>query len=226
MKLEARLALRIMAIGFAPFAMQMGMGLLNAVLNRTLLEYGGDMAVAVMGIIYGILILVIMPLQGLNQGAQPIIGYNYGAGKFDRVKLTYRLAVITATVFVSLCYVPIQLFPSAVIGAFGRHDPRLMELGTKAIRICTMMFPVIGFHIMSANFFQAVGKPVQGTILSLSRQLLFLIPLVLILPRYFGLFDVYYAFPLSDSGAVMLALAMILREMTHFGKVAAERFAG
>jgi Na+-driven multidrug efflux pump len=197
--------------------MQMGMGLLNAVLNRTLLRYGGDTAVAAMGIIYSILILVMMPLQGLNQGAQPIIGYNYGAKKYARVIGTFRLAVTSAVLFVGASFAVIQLFPSVLIGIFGRGDSRLMDLGTRALRISTLMFPVVGFQVISANFFQAVGKPKQGTLLSLSRQLLLLIPLVIVLPRFFGLYGVFFAMPLADLGSFVLSSIMIAREMRRLG---------
>jgi len=222
MRLDFRLVLSIMAIGFAPFAMQMAMSLLNAIMNRTLFAYGGDLAVSVMGIIYSILIIIMMPLMGLNQGAQPIMGYNYGARRYDRVKKTFKYAVVSATVFICTGYVFIQLFPELFISAFSKNDPALLELGSRALRICTLMFPLVGFQIMSSNFFQAIGKAKEGTILSLSRQILFLIPLILVLPKFFGLYGVYFALPLADSASCALSSIFVYREMK---KLRVERIA-
>ena len=216
MRLEPRLVLSILAIGFAPFAMQMAMGLLNVVLNRTLLEYGGDLAVSVMGVIYSIFILFMMPLHGLNQGAQPIIGYNYGARRYDRVRTAFKYSVLAATAFVTLGFLVIQLFPRLCIAAFCKDDPKLIDLGAEAIRICALMFPVVGFQVMSSTLFQSIGKPVEGIVLSLSRQALLLIPLILVLPRFFGLYGVYIAMPLADLAATLLSAFLVLREMRRF----------
>ncbi|WP_026043797.1 MATE family efflux transporter [Treponema primitia] len=213
MKLELKTTLQILAIGFAPFAMQLAIGLVNILLNRTLFAYGGDIAVAAMGIVYSILIVIIMPLQGLNQGAQPIIGYNYGAKKYDRVKKTYKWAVIYATAFVCAGFILFQFFPHFFIALFRNEEGELMDIGTFALWRCTMFLPLIGFQILSSNFFQSIGKPVQGTVLSLSRQILFYIPLLIILPRFFGIRGVFLAMPLADVGASILSAFVIAREL-------------
>jgi putative MATE family efflux protein len=213
MKLELRTTLQILAIGFAPFAMQLAIGLVNVLLNRTLFVYGGDIAVAAMGIVYSIVIVIIMPLQGLNQGAQPIIGYNYGAKKYDRVKKTYKWAVICATIFVCAGFMLFQIFPRFFIAIFSKDGGELMEIGVFALRRCTMFLPVIGFQILSSNFFQSIGKPLQGTVLSLSRQILLYIPLLIILPRFFGIHGVFFAMPMADMGASILSAFVITREL-------------
>jgi putative MATE family efflux protein len=213
MKLELRMTFQILAIGFAPFTMQFAIGLVNILLNRTLFTYGGDIAVAAMGIVYSILIVIIMPLQGLNQGAQPIIGYNYGAKKYDRVKKTYKWAVIYATAFVSVGFILFQFFPHVFIAVFRNEEGELMDIGVFALRRCTMFLPVIGFQILSSNFFQSIGKPMQGTVLSLSRQILFYIPLLIILPMFFGIQGVFFAMPVVDMGASALSAFVITREM-------------
>lgn len=213
MKLSLSLSLKIMAIGFAPFAMQLAVGLVNILLNRSLFLYGGDVAVSAMGIVYSILVMVFMPLQGLNQGAQPIIGYNYGAKKYDRVKKTYKTAVICSTIFVCLSFILIQLFPGFFIAIFRNEPGELMDLGIRVLRICTLFMPALGFQIISSNFFQAIGKPLQGTVLSLSRQILLFIPLLLILPRFFGILGVFSAMPAADVGSTVLSAVMIFREM-------------
>jgi putative MATE family efflux protein len=212
MRLEAALSLKITAIGFAPFAMQVAIGLVNILLNRSLFAYGGDIAVTAMGIVYSILVIIFMPLQGINMGAQPIIGYNYGAKKYNRVKKTFKWAVISATVFVCSGYVLIQLVPGFFISVFRNEEGPLMDLGIKTLRICTIFLPVLGFQMFSSNFFQAIGKPLQGTILSLSRQILFYIPLLLTLPRFFGINGVFIAMPAADFCAVILSSFFIIRE--------------
>jgi putative MATE family efflux protein len=212
MKLEMRLALKIIAIGFAPFAMQTAIGLVNILLNRSLFLYGGDLAVTAMGIVYSILVIIFMPLQGINQGSQPIIGYNYGAKKYNRVKKTYKWSVISATIFVCSGYILIQLFPGFFISVFRNEQGPLMDMGIKTLRICTIFLPALGFQILSSNFFQALGKPLQGTVLSLSRQILFYIPLLLILPRFFGINGVFAAMPLADFCAVILSAVFIIRQ--------------
>ena len=213
MKLEWKLSLRIMSIGFAPFAMQAAIGMVNVVLNRTLDRYGGDLAVTSMGIVYSILIIIIMPLQGLNQGVQPIIGYNYGAKHYDRVIKAYKLAVLWATIFVGAGFILIQGVPRFFIAIFRNEEGELMHMGIRSLRACTLFLPLIGFQIITANFFQALGKPIPGTILSLSRQILLFIPLVLVLPRIFGLYGIFFAMPAADLGASILAGLMIKQEL-------------
>ncbi|MDR1031388.1 MAG: MATE family efflux transporter [Treponema sp.] len=223
MKLALPLSLRIIAIGFAPFAMQAAIGLVNVVLNRSLDFYGGDMAVTSMGIVYSILVIIIMPIQGLNQGVQPLIGYNYGAKKYDRVLAAYKLAVLCATVFVGVGFVLIQGFPGFFIGIFRSEEGELMQMGIRSLRTCTLFLPVIGFQIITAHFFQAVGKPIPGTVLSLSRQILLFIPLVLILPRLFGLYGIFLAMPIADVGASILSALMIKQELKKLNQLSRSR---
>jgi putative MATE family efflux protein len=219
MKLTLDLSLKIMAIGFAPFAMQMAIGLVNILLNRSLFRYGGDVAVSAMGIVYSILVMVFMPLQGLNQGVQPIIGYNYGAKKYHRVKEAYKLAVFFSTLFVSLGFILIRLFPGFFIAVFRNEQGELMDLGVRVLQICTLFMPALGFQIITSNFFQAIGKPLQGTVLSLSRQILLFIPLLLILPRFFGLTGVFIAMPAADVGATALSAFIMFREVKRINRL-------
>jgi putative MATE family efflux protein len=210
MKLELKLSLRIMAVGFAPFAMQAAIGVVNGILNNSLARYGGDMAVTAMGIVFSIHIILIMPLQGLNQGVQPIVGYNYGAKNYDRVRMAYRLTVKSATIFVFCGFILLEAFPSVFIAAFRNEAGELMDLSVRALRIVSLAFPIVGFQIVTSNFFQALGKPVQGTVLSLSRQILFFIPLVLVLPRFAGLDGIFFTFLISDVCAATLS-AFVMR---------------
>jgi Na+-driven multidrug efflux pump len=163
--------------------------------------------------------MVFMPLQGLNQGAQPVIGYNYGAKKYGRVKQAYKTAVISSTIFVSISFIFLQLFPGFFIAIFSNEPGELMDLGIRVLRICTLFMPALGFQIISSNFFQAIGKPLQGTILSLSRQILLFIPLLLILPRIFGIIGVFSAMPAADIGSTILSAVIIFREMKRIKRL-------
>jgi putative MATE family efflux protein len=218
MKLRLKLTLEIMAIGFAPFAMAFAMSFVNIMLNRSLFKYGGDIAVAAMGIVYSILIMVMMPLQGLNAGAQPIIGYNYGAKKYDRVITTYKLALLWGTAFACLSFLAFQLFPGLFIALFRNEEGELMETGKFALRVCTLVLPFLTFQVFSSSFFQAIGKPLQASILSLSRQILFYIPLLFILPTFFGLHGVYFAMPTADICSVVLSFVIMRGELKRLKK--------
>jgi len=205
----------IIAIGSPPFAMQIAAATLNAILNNQLHKYGGDLAISVMGVVYAVVLFVAMPIFGLNQGAQPIIGYNYGAGNFDRVKKTLQMAILAATTITTAGFLVTMVFPSQVIWLFNRDDPVLLRLGTHAIGISLMMFPIVGFQIVGASYFQAVGKPKQAMFLSLSRQVLLLIPAVFILPCFFGLDGLWAAFPVADLGSSILTGIWLFLELRH-----------
>lgn len=222
MRLRWSVCMAILAIGSAPFAMQIAASVLNAILNHQLHTYGGNLAISVMGIIYAVVMFIAMPVFGINQGAQPIIGYNYGASQFERVKKTLLAAILIATGIAAMGFLVVMLFPSQVVHLFNREDQALLDLGTHAIRISLMALPAIGFQIVSASYFQAVGKPKQAMLLSLSRQVLLLIPAVLILPRFFGLNGVWAAMPTADLGSSILTalwLAFELRSLRRTSKL-------
>lgn len=204
LRLHAGFVGRIMAVGAAPFAMHLAASLLNVIMNKSLTFYGGDVAVAGMGIIHSVATMILMPIFGLNQGAQPIIGFNYGAGNFTRVKEALRLAVLAATVVVCIGFVAIEVWPAQLIALFNARDKELIDFGAYALRVFLIALPVIGFQVVGSSYFQAVGKPRQAMILTLSRQVLILIPLLLVLPRFYGLDGILYAGPISDVGATIL----------------------
>ncbi len=215
LKLKLPVIGSIIAIGFAPFAMQVAASILNIILNNSLKVYGGDLAVSAMGIVYSILMLILMPLFGINQGAQPIIGYNYGAQKFDRVKKTLKLAILAATAIVVFGFIMTRMIPEQLIRLFNDEDERLVELGTQTLQVFLLMLPIVGFQIVSSNYFQAVGKPIQAMILSLSRQVILLIPALLILPGFFGFNGVLAAGPVSDFGSSLLTGLWLFYELKH-----------
>lgn len=222
LKLNSHIVKQIFAIGMSPFLMQLAASVINITLNKSLESYGGDIAIAAMGIINSILMLILMPIFGVNQGSQPIIGYNYGAKNFDRVKKALKLAVLAATVMSTMGFISVQLFPRAIISIFSSNDVELINIGSMGIRIFLAMLPIIGFQIVSANYFQAVGKAKIATFLALSRQVIMLIPLILILPNFFKLNGVWIAGPTSDALSSILTGVFLLRELRHLGNAEAK----
>nr|WP_300006239.1 MATE family efflux transporter [Tissierella sp.] len=214
LKLKALMVKSILIIGFPTFAMQITSSIQHLILNRSLAHYGGDMALAAIGIIMSVSTLLVMPAMGISQGAQPIIGYNYGAKRYGRVKDTLKLSLAAASIIVTLGYLVSRFWPAQLIGLFNQK-PELVELGTHAIGIFFKFLPLIGVQIMSASYFQAVGKPRQATILSLSRQVFIFIPLLLILPLRWGLEGIWWSGPLSDVAAFVLTGVWLWFEIRH-----------
>lgn len=203
----------IMAIGFAPFAMQVASSIQQLILNKTLIAYGGDIALSAVGIMMSVATLLFMPILGLSQGAQPIIGFNYGARQYGRVKEALKTAILAGTAIALVGWLLVHLWPSQIIGLFTRDDTELIALTSHAMVIYFAMLPVLGFQVIGSTYFQAVGKPVQSTVLSLSRQVLIFIPLLLILPQFWGIEGVWRTPPISDILAVLLTGAFIAFEM-------------
>jgi putative MATE family efflux protein len=217
--IEKALSLKIFALGFAPFSRQIAMGFVLGIMNHSLYFYGGDTAVTAMGIVYSVLMLFSMPLQGLTLGSQPIIGYNYGAKLYSRVRKTYKWAVLSGSIFTLFAFAFIQLFPHILFGIFTREKGELLEIGIRCLRISFFMLPILAFQMISANYFQAIGKPLQSILMGLSRQVFGYIPLLLLLPRIWGLNGVFYAMPVSDFLSVILALVLVIREQKRIGKL-------
>ncbi|MDD4801829.1 MAG: MATE family efflux transporter [Syntrophomonas sp.] len=203
----------VIAIGFAPSAMQIASSVQQVILNKTLMVHGGDMALSAIGIIMSIATLLFMPILGVSQGAQPLIGYNYGARQYGRVRATWKLAVGAGTILSVIGYLVIIIWPDQLAGMFSEGDTALTAMTTHAMRTYMALIPILGFQIISSNYFQAVGKPRQAAILSLSRQVLFFIPLLLILPRYWDVDGVWRSAPIADFLAVNLTAALMYLEM-------------
>lgn len=193
----------IFVIGFPTFILQSTSSIQQLVLNRSLAYYGGDTALAVIGIIMSIVTFLVMPAMGISQGAQPIIGYNHGARKYKRVKDTLKLSIVAATGIVTVGFLISKVWPEQLILLFN-DDPQLLEMGVHGMDIFFKFLPLVGMQMISASYFQSVGKPNQATLLSLSRQVLIFIPLLIILPRLGGLDGVWWSAPFSDLGAFIL----------------------
>lgn len=214
-KLKLPIVKGILAIGSAPFAMQVAASATTTLLNHSLKTNGGDLAISAYGAINSFATILLMPIFGINQGSQPIIGFNYGAKKYDRVKKTLLTAIMTATAFTMIGFIVTRIFPAQLVALFNSKDKELIEVGANGMKIFFTMLPVIGFQIVSSNYFQATGKPKQAMLLSLSRQVLMLIPAILILPRFFGLNGVWMAGPTADFFATLLTGSFILYELKN-----------
>ena len=204
--------------GSAPGVMQFVASILVFILNKALLTHGGDIAVSAFGVVHSISMFIMMPIFGINQGSQPIIGFNYGAKNYARVKETLKLAAYGATILVSLGFIGTRSFPEQIIGLFAGDDEELIKVGVFALQYFLFALPIIGFQIVAANYFQAVGKPSKAMLLTLSRQVLFMIPCLLILPNYLGLKGVFISAPISDFSATVVTGILIYREMKNLGK--------
>ncbi len=216
----------IMAIGFAPFAMQIASSIQQVILNKTLMLQGGDLALSAIGIIMSIATLLFMPVVGLAQGAQPIIGFNYGARQYGRVRKTWQIAVVAGTVIALAGYLCIRIWPQELVGLFSENNTALTDLTSHAMLIYMALIPIVGFQVVSSTYFQAVGKARQATILSLSRQVLFFIPLLLILPHFWGVEGVWRSAPIADLLAVSLSATMMYFEMRKLKRDEQERIGG
>lgn len=207
----------ILSIGFSPFVMQLASVLVNIILNNSLRKFGGDAAIGAMTIINSVMVLFLMSAMGITQGAQPIIGYNYGAGQFDRVRKTLQLELISISAICIFTFIMVQFFPSALAGIFSNNQD-LIDISGNGMRIFLMMLPLVGAQIVGASYFQAIGQAKKATVLGLLRQVLMLIPMLLILPNFFGLTGVWAAGPVADFVSCTIALSLLVREMSRLGR--------
>lgn len=203
MKLKFDIVIKITSLGLPGFSMQLANSLLNMVLNKSLFIYGGDIAVSGMGVINSIQTMLLMPIIGLNQGVQPIISFNYGAKKYNRIKTAIKLAIIVATMIVVCGYIITRLFPKQMIAMFNQERD-LLDFGSYALISWFLCFPVVGFQIISSNFFQAIGRPKSSMFLVLSRQIILLIPAIIIFPKFWGMNGLLHAAPFADFLSALL----------------------
>ncbi|QEK13293.1 MATE family efflux transporter [Crassaminicella thermophila] len=212
LKIKKELQKEIFTVGFASFARQIAGSVVAIILNNSLKIYGGDLAISILGIVNRVLMFLFMPLFGVIQGMQPIVGFNYGAKKIDRVKETVKLSIIVTTVFASFSVLIGELFPTVIMGVFSK-DINLVKEGAIVLRVVIMMVPIIGVQIVGSALFQALGKAIPSLILTLLRQVLLFIPLLLILPRFFGLMGIWITYPISDFISTIVTSMIVKREM-------------
>lgn len=207
-KLKKRIVKNIISIGISPFCMQLCACFVVILINKGLQKHGGDLAIGAYGIVNGITFMFIMIVMGITQGMQPIAGFNYGAEKFDRVTQVLKYSILYATVVMTASFLLCEFMPEPLIRMF-TQDPRLIELAVEGMRIIVAVSPIIGFQIVVGNFFQSIGMPKKSIFMSLCRQLLFLIPMLLILPEFFGTKGVWISIPVSDGISAIVAAIMI-----------------
>ena len=221
LKLKKSLILMTFAIGIAPFATQIANSLVQVVANNALKTYGNDLAIGAMTIIGSLNMVFMMPIFGINQGCQPIIGFNYGARKFERAKKTFIYATIAATIICTIGGILIQLFPQIAISIFN-NDAELTGLAVKGLRIYLLMMPIVGINIVATSYYQSVGKAKMSMFVSLLRQVILLIPFTLILPKFIGLDGVWAAGACADLLSVVITIILIAKEFKSLNKLATE----
>lgn len=208
-KMKKRIIGSIFSIGMSPFAMNVTACIIVILINNSLQKYGGDMAIGAYGIINRLLMLYVMVVMGLTMGMQPIVGYNYGAQKIDRVKHTLRLGIIVGVLITSSGFIICELFLHTVSAIFTDSD-ELIDMASSGLRICTLMFPFVGAQIVISNFFQSIGMAKISIFLSLSRQLVYLLPGLLLLPPLYGVKGVWISMPVSDGLAFVTAVVILM----------------
>lgn len=221
LKLQKSLIMMTFAIGIAPFATQIANSLVQVVANNALKTYGNDLAIGAMTVISSLNMVFMMPIFGINQGCQPIIGFNYGARKFERAKKTFIYATISATIICSIGGILIQLFPQLAISIFN-NDAELTGLAVKGLRIYLLMMPIVGINIVATSYYQSVGKAKMSMFVSLLRQVILLIPFTLILPKFMGLDGVWAAGACADLLSVVITIILIAKEFKSLNKLTIE----
>jgi len=204
----------IFTVGFASFARQGAGSVVAIVINNSLIFYGGELALSIYGVINRVIRFLFMPLFGVIQGMQPIVGFNYGARRIDRVKEVVKLSIVTVTALAASAVLVAEIFPSGIMSIFS-NDPDLVSNGSIALRIVISLIPIIGVQIVGAALFQSLGKARPSLILALLRQVILFTPIVLILPRLFnlGLLGIWIAFPIADLIATIVTGIILRNEM-------------
>lgn len=226
-RLRKKIVAGIISIGTAPFLLHLCASIVVIFVNKALQNNGGDLYIGAYGVINRVVLLFVMVVAGLNQGMQPIVGYNYGAKQYRRVKKTLFITIGCAMCVTTTAFLIGQLFPRQVAMLFvDGSDPNaaeLIEAVCHGLRIVVAAFPIVGFQIVTSNFFQYIGKPKRAILLSMTRQMLFLVPLLILLPPRMGVDGVWLSMPIADSVASLLALLLLAPQIRWFNRKIAER---
>ncbi len=210
-RLKRKIVLDSFSIGMAPFMMNAVASVIVIIINQSLIRYGGDLAVGAYGIVNRVATLFVMVVIGLNQGMQPIAGYNFGARQFDRVNSVLRLTILLATGVMMVGFLISELFSRTVASLFTK-DQDLISLAVPGLRIVMATFPIVGFQMVTSNFFQSIGMAAKAIFMSLSRQVVFLLPLLLIFPHLFGMKGVWYSIPAADLLSGIVAAFLLVAQ--------------
>ena len=219
LKFDLKVTLEIMYMGMSSFAVQICQSFASTVLNVTTREYGGVLAQSGMGIVTTLQQFILQPAASISMGSQALIGYNYGSKKPDRVKELLKKGIITSTAIIIVEYIIMRMFNVELVSIFAnKENSELIAFGSKALITYMFMLPLIPLQLQSASFFQSIRKPIHSMVISLLRQVIFLIPALLILPRLFGLDGVLYASPVSDFISFGITVPLYLHQISRLGK--------
>lgn len=216
-----KILLEILAIGMAPFFMQIANSFVQGLINTKLIVFGGDLAVGAMGIVNSVLTLIVMAIVAINMASQPIISFNYGAQSYIRVKDTLRIAMISATVIAILAFILVETIPETIVKLFNSTDKGLLDFGKEGLRLCILSMPIVGFQVVAGNFFQSMGNAKIAVLLTLLRQVIILIPLLFILPNFLGLHGIWIAMPISDSFSAIIVVFFLVNQWKKLNTLAA-----
>ena len=218
LRLSGHVIKEMLSVGSSAFVRMGAISFMVALLNHTLSRYGGDMGIATFGVVFRMLSFIFMPIMGLSMGLQPVVGFNYGAGLFPRVRQSIKWALIASIIVATAGFLVVLLFPEAIMKVFTK-DSGLVASGSNALRLCMFFLPLAGCQVVGAAFFQALGKAVPALLLSLSRQVLALIPLIILLPRFYGLNGIWLSFPVADFVTFIVTMALVMGELRKMPKV-------
>lgn len=222
LKLDKDIIKAIFGIGISPFSMQIAASLVQVISNNALKVYGGDIGIGAMATISSIAMIFLMPLYGINQGSQPIIGFNYGKKQYDRSKKAFTLSLIFGIILLTFGFISIWMYPEFYVVMFN-SDPKLVAVTSNGLRKYCLMLPLLPIIVLGTNYLQSIGKAKQAMFLSLLRQVLVLIPMILILPKFMQLNGIWYAQSISDATSIVIAFIMLVIEFRSYKKLPSEK---
>jgi len=214
-RLQSKIVKNIIAIGLSPFCMNVASCFIVIFINKGLKEYDGDLAIGAYGIVNRLVFICVMIVMGITQGMQPIAGYNYGAQQFQRVTKVLKLSIWGATAVTTLTFLVGELMPELAVSLF-TTDEGLINRAATGFHIVVIFFPIVGFQMVTSNFFQSIGLASKAIFLSLTRQLLFLLPMLIILPLFMGANGIWWSMPISDCLASLVAAILLYKQMKSF----------
>ncbi|HCR38478.1 MAG TPA: hypothetical protein DIV80_03225 [Synergistaceae bacterium] len=214
--LQKRIVLPIVKVGISPGLLELSFVTLLVLLNRIMGSLGGDIAISAVGIFFSLDTLFYLPALGIGDGAQPLIGFNYGAGRMDRVRKIVMLAIAFAAGIFTFFWAVAEVFPVFLVGLFSRGDPRLTSMAVRGLRLGYMLLPLASLFVVTSYTFQAIGKARATFILQVVRQVVLFFPMLIILPRFIGIDGAWLSFPFMDASGFLLALWMLGAEMKRW----------
>ena len=213
--LKNHIVKNIIAIGLSPFCMNVASCFIVIFINKGLKEYDGDLAIGAYGIVNRLVFICVMIVMGITQGMQPIAGYNYGAQQFSRVTQVLKLAIYGATIITTITFLVGEWMPELTVSLF-TTDEELIRRAANGFRITVLFFPIVGFQMVTANFFQSIGLASKAIFLSLTRQLLFLLPMLIVLPHFMGADGIWWSLPLSDCLSCIVSAVLLVKQYKMF----------